>query len=191
MKSVTSLPRFTPGERTPVPIGQEAVWAWELVWTQRLEKISFASAWDRTPFVQSVVRRYTDLGSMLMLSCKLFLDAVVSTGVTKQVLKTTASLDWRRWSRRCVLPPSSGKWKALHPTIKKLNEGGVLSKNKTSSLARLNHYCIRNAVPENRWKSANRSEQWTLWRINGEKGVKMRQGKSVRKRDNEWRWRTQ
>jgi hypothetical protein len=37
--SVTTRPRFTLGERTPpVPIVQEAGWAPELVWTQRLEK---------------------------------------------------------------------------------------------------------------------------------------------------------
>jgi hypothetical protein len=45
-----------PGERTPVPIGQEAGWATEPVWTQRLEEKSFVSTGDRTPVVQSVVR---------------------------------------------------------------------------------------------------------------------------------------
>jgi hypothetical protein len=45
-----------PGKRPPVPIGQEAGWAPELVCTQRLEEESFASADDRTPVVQSVVR---------------------------------------------------------------------------------------------------------------------------------------
>jgi hypothetical protein len=40
-----------PRERIPVPIGQEAVWAPEPVWTQRLEENSFASAGDRTPVV--------------------------------------------------------------------------------------------------------------------------------------------
>jgi hypothetical protein len=40
--SVTPRPRFTPGERTPVPIVQEAGWASEPVWTQRIEEISFA-----------------------------------------------------------------------------------------------------------------------------------------------------
>jgi hypothetical protein len=45
-----------PRERTPVPIGQEAGWAPEPVWTQRLEEKSFVSAEDRTPVVQSVVR---------------------------------------------------------------------------------------------------------------------------------------
>jgi hypothetical protein len=44
----------------PVPIGQEAGWAPEVVWTQRLEEKSFASAGDRTPVVQYVVRHCTD-----------------------------------------------------------------------------------------------------------------------------------
>jgi hypothetical protein len=34
------------GKGSPVPIAQEAGWASELVWTQRLEEKSFASAGD-------------------------------------------------------------------------------------------------------------------------------------------------
>jgi hypothetical protein len=49
--SVTSRPRFTPGDGPPVPIEQEAGWAPEPVWTQRLEQKSFASAGNRTPVV--------------------------------------------------------------------------------------------------------------------------------------------
>jgi hypothetical protein len=49
-----------PGKETPVPIRQEAVWAPEPVWTQRLEEKSFAFVGDRTPVVQSVVSHYTD-----------------------------------------------------------------------------------------------------------------------------------
>jgi hypothetical protein len=49
-----------PGERTPVPIEQEAGWAPETVWTQRLEEKSSASVGDRTPVAQSVFRHYTD-----------------------------------------------------------------------------------------------------------------------------------
>jgi hypothetical protein len=48
-----------PGKGPLVPIGQEARWAPELVWTQRLEEKSFAPAGDRTPVVQPVVRHYT------------------------------------------------------------------------------------------------------------------------------------
>jgi hypothetical protein len=58
--SVTPQPRFTPGKRLPLHFVQEVGWASVLVWTQRLEKNSFASAGDRTPVVQSVVRHYND-----------------------------------------------------------------------------------------------------------------------------------
>jgi hypothetical protein len=44
----------------PVPTVQEAGWAPEPVWTQRLEENSSASVGDRTPVVQSVVRHYND-----------------------------------------------------------------------------------------------------------------------------------
>jgi len=42
-----------PGKGPPVPIVQEAGWAPEPVWTQRLEKKSFTLAGDRTPIVRS------------------------------------------------------------------------------------------------------------------------------------------
>jgi hypothetical protein len=50
-----------PRKELPVPIGQEAEWAPELVWTRRLEEESFAPAGDQTPVVQSIIRHYTDL----------------------------------------------------------------------------------------------------------------------------------
>jgi hypothetical protein len=49
-----------PEKEPPVPTVQEAGWAPESVWTQRLEEKSSASVADRTPAVQSVVRHYTD-----------------------------------------------------------------------------------------------------------------------------------
>jgi hypothetical protein len=49
-----------PGKGAPVLTVQEAGWAPEPVWTQRLEEKSSASVGDRTPVVQSVVRHYTD-----------------------------------------------------------------------------------------------------------------------------------
>jgi hypothetical protein len=58
--SVTSRPHFTPASGPLEPIGQEAGWEPEPVWTQRLEEKSFASSGDRTPVVQSVVRHFTD-----------------------------------------------------------------------------------------------------------------------------------
>jgi hypothetical protein len=52
----TLPPRKVP----PVPIVQEAGWAPEPVWTQRVEEKPSASVGDRTPAVQSVVSHYTD-----------------------------------------------------------------------------------------------------------------------------------
>jgi hypothetical protein len=49
-----------PGKEPPVPIVQEAGWASEPVWTQKLEEKSFASIGDWTLVVQSVVKYYTD-----------------------------------------------------------------------------------------------------------------------------------
>jgi hypothetical protein len=49
-----------PGKGPPVPIGQEAGWAPEPVWTQGLEEKSSAPVGDRTQIVQPVVRHYTD-----------------------------------------------------------------------------------------------------------------------------------
>jgi hypothetical protein len=43
-----------PWVKDPVPIGHEAGWAPEPVWTQRIEKKSFVSSGDRTPVSQSV-----------------------------------------------------------------------------------------------------------------------------------------
>jgi hypothetical protein len=58
--SITPRPRFSPGKETPKPIVQEAGWAPEPVWMQRIEEKSCASVGDRTLVVQSVVRHYTD-----------------------------------------------------------------------------------------------------------------------------------
>jgi hypothetical protein len=49
-----------PGKEPPEPIGPEAGWAPEPVWTQMLEEKSSASVGDRTPTIQSVVRHCTD-----------------------------------------------------------------------------------------------------------------------------------
>jgi hypothetical protein len=42
-----------PGKGPPVPIVQEAGWAPEPVWSQRIEEKSFAPAEDRTPIAWS------------------------------------------------------------------------------------------------------------------------------------------
>jgi hypothetical protein len=44
---------YPPGKGPPVPIVQEAGWAPEPVWTQRLEEKSSAPARDRTPIARS------------------------------------------------------------------------------------------------------------------------------------------
>jgi hypothetical protein len=49
--SVTPGRALPPRKGTSVPIVQEAGWAPEPVWTQRLEEISFAFAGDVTPVV--------------------------------------------------------------------------------------------------------------------------------------------
>jgi hypothetical protein len=46
-------PRFVPGRGPPVPILEEAGWASEPVWTQRLEEIYFSPAGDRTSIARS------------------------------------------------------------------------------------------------------------------------------------------
>jgi hypothetical protein len=48
-----------PGKGPPVPVVQEAGWASEPVWTQRIEEKSLAPAGDRSPVVQPVVRHCT------------------------------------------------------------------------------------------------------------------------------------
>jgi len=60
MWSYHALSVFPPLIDLPVPIGQEAGWASELVWRQRLEEKSFAFAGHRTLIVQSVARHYID-----------------------------------------------------------------------------------------------------------------------------------
>jgi hypothetical protein len=61
--SVTPRRALAPGKGPPVPTVQEAGWAPEPVWTQRLKEKSFhlcqGSNPDR-PVVQSVIRHYTD-----------------------------------------------------------------------------------------------------------------------------------
>jgi hypothetical protein len=44
---------LAPGKGPPVPIVQEAGWAPEPVWIQRIEEKSFARAGDRTPIALS------------------------------------------------------------------------------------------------------------------------------------------
>jgi hypothetical protein len=67
-ESIMPRPCFTPRERTPVPIGQEAGWAPELVWTQKLEEKSFRQCQRSNPYhlvIQSVVRHYNEIHRLL------------------------------------------------------------------------------------------------------------------------------
>jgi hypothetical protein len=63
-----------PGKGTPVPIVQEAGWATEMFWTQRLEEKSFRLCRGlnlNRPVVQPVARHYTDWATRLTrLPCK-------------------------------------------------------------------------------------------------------------------------
>jgi hypothetical protein len=50
------LPR---GKGPPVPIGQEAGWAPDPIWTQRLQEKSFAPVGNRTPIARRPARSQT------------------------------------------------------------------------------------------------------------------------------------
>jgi hypothetical protein len=116
--SVTTWPRFSPGERTPVPIVQEAGWAPEPVWTQATGKIiclCLRSNLD-PPVVQPVARHYTDWATRLTL--RLIQRRIIPyTDILKAVNVLRCSGFWRRaysWVYRYiptflrnVLPPSS------------------------------------------------------------------------------------
>jgi hypothetical protein len=54
-----------PGKEPPVPTVQEAGWAPEPVWTQRLEGKPSVSVGDRTSAVQSVGKQYTECATRL------------------------------------------------------------------------------------------------------------------------------
>jgi hypothetical protein len=57
-----------PGKGPPVAIGQEAGWASEPVWMQRLEEKSSASVVDWTRVVQSVISHYTDWATPALIN---------------------------------------------------------------------------------------------------------------------------
>jgi hypothetical protein len=58
--------RFPQRKKSPVPIGYEAGWAPEPVWTLKSREKYFASGGNRTPVVQPLARRYTDELSRLL-----------------------------------------------------------------------------------------------------------------------------
>jgi hypothetical protein len=61
---ITLRPHFILGKGHLVPIEQEAGWAPEPVWTQRLEEETSASVGDRIPVIQSIVRHYNDWATL-------------------------------------------------------------------------------------------------------------------------------
>jgi hypothetical protein len=61
--SVTPGRALPSGKEPPVHIRWEDKRGSDLVWTQGLEEKSFASAGDRAPVVQSVVRHYIELAT--------------------------------------------------------------------------------------------------------------------------------
>jgi hypothetical protein len=62
------------GKGPPVPIGQEAGWAPESVWTQRIEETFFASTGDRTPIAWSVtiITLVETIGLVIVVSSSSF-----------------------------------------------------------------------------------------------------------------------
>lgn len=65
--SLTPRPRFALGKGPPVPTVQEAGWAPEPVWTQRLEEWVSAFVGDRVPALQFEVRHDTDWATWFIL----------------------------------------------------------------------------------------------------------------------------
>jgi hypothetical protein len=68
-----------PGKGPPVPIVQEAGCATEPVWTQRLQEKYFASAGNRTPVVQPVVRHYTAWANPAPLNYYIYISLTLAT----------------------------------------------------------------------------------------------------------------
>jgi hypothetical protein len=80
--SITPRPHFTPGKEPPVPIVQEAGWAPEPVWTQRLEEKSSASVGDRSPVAQSEANHYNDWATPAHQRCNDFFSNCYDLGNT-------------------------------------------------------------------------------------------------------------
>jgi hypothetical protein len=76
---------FTPGKGPPVPIVQEAGWAPEPVWTQRVEEKSFAPAGNRTPIARSSETILPELTRLLQLP---------NTNYKWLLTSTTQLTDW-------------------------------------------------------------------------------------------------
>jgi hypothetical protein len=66
------------GKEPPIPIGQEAGWAPETVWTLEKRKKCLALARNQTPAVQLVALRYTDLVSRLSVIIIIIIAIIVT-----------------------------------------------------------------------------------------------------------------
>jgi hypothetical protein len=100
-----------PGKEPPVPIVQEAGWAPEPVWAQRLEEKTSASVGDRNPAVQSVVRHYTNKESKQFLLEKLI--------VARAVKKFTAFYRHKRYITAITVVKKDSHWSLIPANLNK------------------------------------------------------------------------
>jgi hypothetical protein len=81
-----------PGKEPPVPTVQEAGWAPEQVWMQRVEEKSSASIGDRTPAIQSIVRHCTDWTTLVPLNTVIKRKSLILAHANKTWPKNLQSL---------------------------------------------------------------------------------------------------
>jgi hypothetical protein len=98
--TVTPLPRFTPGERTPVPTGQEAGWALEPAWTQKLQEKSSCPCRE-----SNLDRLVVQSAAILTELPRLHLTEVEGAKINKIQLHLTTQ--WQQTQRKIVGKESS------------------------------------------------------------------------------------
>jgi hypothetical protein len=115
--SAWRLGRPLPSGKGPsVPIGQEAGWASEPVWTQRLEEKSSAPVGDRTPVVQPVVRHYTAWATAAPYNLYSSLNIRLQ-GVPLNVDPTTTACHWHWHLLVCCLGFTCWTWLPGHVSL--------------------------------------------------------------------------
>jgi hypothetical protein len=88
--------RFTPDERAPVLIGEEAGWSPEPVWTLWRREKNHASAGIRTLAVQSLFHRHTNWAiPTSMKPCEAY-------WIARNFLGALCSFNWRNPPRRII-----------------------------------------------------------------------------------------
>jgi hypothetical protein len=94
-----------PGKEPPVPIVQEAGWAPEPVWTQRLEEELSASVGDRTPAVQFVVIHYTELTEENQNKFGCLRKEIPTVGLPEYepYVVTSTQSAWLGWKTRSII----------------------------------------------------------------------------------------